>query len=299
MWLRMVHGSECIESQFSWQEVLDIWKNFLPPIRPSITDQKAYEVLIKRIEPRQQSCVLLLGVTPELRKLANKHHFRVVAVDLHTVMIKAMDHLMNDLQHTTCNEAIIKGYWLALPFRRGTFDLVMNDCSLNSLTKVESQSLLEEMKWLLKEGGYVFMRVMTCSNEWRGQSILDIIKKQRRRHQENNKEFFENSYLQILCSIEAYDPINSRSSINDARREWRRLYNNNEISRREFEVFENVLGKGEYSPTILQRSELEELLSQNFRVICKENGQSGSMKYCPIYCLKPRKPRGGFSCAKP
>jgi len=282
----MVHGSECIESQFSWQEVLDIWKNFLSPIRPSIKDQQVYEALVKEIELGQESCALILGVTPELRKLANKYRFRVVAVDLHTVMIKAMNRLTS-LEHATCNEAIVKGYWLSLPFAKRKFDLVLSDCSLNSLTKIESQRLLEEIKWLLEEDGHVIMRVMTCSKEWRGQSILDVIKKQRRR-QLGNSELFENSYLQILCSSEAYDQITSQSSIIKARIEWRRLYCSNEISRREFEAFENVLGKGAYSPTVLERSELEELLKHHFKVISVEYGQSKSMKYCPIYCLKSR-----------
>ncbi|MFX0116637.1 MAG: class I SAM-dependent methyltransferase [Candidatus Hodarchaeota archaeon] len=284
----MVHGPECIEAQFSWQEVLDIWKNFLPPIRPSIMDQQVYEGCIKKIKDRQGSSVLILGVTPELRMLAIKYCCRVVAVDLHTVMIKAMNRLMDTFEFVTCNEVIVKGYWLAMPFRRGEYDLILSDCSLNSLTKAETRRLLMEVKRLLKEDGYICMRVMIYPDEWTERSILDIFVKHRTRHRKNSKKILEDLYPEILCSIEAYDPISQKSSIAKARKEWRRLHHHNEISRLEFEAFEDVLAKGEYSPTILKRSEIQELLNQHFKTIYVKNGESKSMHCSPIYCLKPR-----------
>lgn len=286
--VNMVHGSECIEAQFSWREILEIWKNFLPPIRPSIMDQQVYEDYIKKIKPRQGSKVLILGVTPELRRLAFKHCCRVVAVDFHTVMIKAMNRLISDLEYAKYNEVIVKGYWLAMPFRRGEFDLILGDCSLNSLTKAETQSLLKELKRLLKKDGYMCMRVVIFPDKWKEQSILDIFKMNRRSHQKNSEKIFEDVYLQILCSLDVYDSISQKSSIAKARKEWRKLYRNNEISRQEFEAFESVLSKGDYSPIILKRSELEELLNRHFNIIDVKNGGSGTMGYSPIYCLKSK-----------
>jgi len=284
----MVHGIECIEAQFSWQEVLDMWKNFLPPIRPSKMDQKVYEGCIKKIKNRQDSSVLILGVTPELRRLAIKHCCRVVAVDLHTVMIKAMNRLMDNFELVTCNEVIVKGYWLVMPFRKGEYDFILSDCSLNSLTKAETQRLLMELKRLLKKDGYVCMRVIIYPNKKIKQGILDIFMEYRKGHQENRKKIFEDLYLKILCSIQAYDHISRKSSIAKARKEWRRLYRCNEISRREFEAFEDVLAKGDYSPTILKASELEELLNQHFKIACVKGVESKLMGYSSIYCLEPR-----------
>lgn len=263
-----------------------MWRNFPPPIRPSIADQQVYEECIKKIRPTQESNVLILGVTPELRKLANKHNCRVVAIDLHAVMIKAMNRLMSNFEGAMCNETVVKGYWLAMPFKKREFRLILSDCSMNSLTRVESHRLLEELNWLLKEDGYIFMRVMIRSKEWTEQSILDVFKKNRP-HPESSKKAFEEMYPQILCSIEAHDPISSRSSIAKARKEWRRLYHRNEISKREFEIFEDVLPKGDYSPTLLKRSELEELLNQHFKIVSIENSKSRFVEYYPIYYLKP------------
>lgn len=284
----MGHGSECIEVQFSWREVLQIWQKFLPPIRPSIKDQQVYEHYIKKIKPRQGSKVLILGVTPEVRKLALKHCCWVIAIDFHTVMIKAMNRLISDLEYSKSNEVIVKGDWLAMPFRREEFDLILSDCSLNSLTKTETKSLLKELKRLLKKDGYICMRIIIFPDKWKQQSILDILKMNRRKHQKNSEKIFEDLYLQILCSIDIYDSISRRSSISKARKEWRKLYSNNEISRQEFEAFESVLSKGNYSPVILRRSELEELLNRHFLINGIKKCGSKSIGFSPIYCLKSK-----------
>lgn len=283
----MVHGLECIEAQFSWHEVSDMWERFLPPIRPSPMEQQVYEECIKEIADGQGSSILILGVTPELRKLAVKYRCSVVAVDLHTVMIRAMNHLMDDLELVKRDEDIVKGYWLLMPFKRGQYDLILSDCSLNSLTKGEARSLLMELKQLLKEDGYLCMRVMICPEGCTERNILDIFMEHRKGHEEG-REIFKDLYVRILCSVEAYEPISRKSSVTKARKKWRRLYRDGEISSREFEAFEKVLPKGEYSPTILKKSELEDLLMRHFELIHRRNAESELTRYSPIYFLKRR-----------
>ena len=286
--MSLVHGPNCIESQFSYEKVIDIWMKFLPPIRPSLENRQVYEDYIKKIKHKENPKVLILGVTPELRRLAIKHCCVVAAADLHTVMIKAMNHLIDKFGVDRHNEIIVKSNWLAMPFRNGSYDLILGDCSINNLTKKETETLLTESKRLLKKDGYICMRVMVCSDEDERRSILNIFTEHRKSLPENRKRAFRDLYLDILCSMEAYDPVSQKSCITKARKEWRRLYSDNKISRQEFEAFEDVLAEGEYCPTLLKRSDLEEILNQHFKINCISDFGSRFMGCSPIYCLEPR-----------
>jgi ubiquinone/menaquinone biosynthesis C-methylase UbiE len=284
----MVHDFECIENQFSWKEVLEIWKNFIPPIRPSIEEQEIYKEYIRKMKNRKKSNVLILGVTPELRKLVSEYFLNVIAIDFHTIMIKTMNQITKDLGYSNFNEVIIKGDWFSMPFRENKFDLILGDCSLNSIRNEEITEFFKELERLLKINGYICMRIMTIPDELKKFRILDIFKMNRMKNQKNSEKIFEDLYLHILCSIDAYDSNTRRSSISKARKEWRKLYSNNMITKQEFEAFESILSKGEYSPLILKRTELEDLINNHFNLVSIKNICSKSIDYSPIYCLKSK-----------
>jgi len=266
--------------------VIDIWRKFPPPIRPSLDDQRVYEDCIKRIKGRKNPSVLILGVTPELRRLAIRYSCIVTAADIHTVMIKAMNYLMDNFGPVRHDEAVVKSNWLAMPFKRGSHDLIIGDCSINNLTRTETERLLIELKQLLKKDGYVCIRVMVRSDEGVQQKLLDIFTKYRKSLPENDVKIFRDLYLEILCSVEAYDCVCQKSSIAKARKEWRRLYRNAKISTQEFEAFEDFLAEGEYCPTLLKRSELEDILNQHYKIIWIKHDEARFIGCSPIYCLK-------------
>jgi ubiquinone/menaquinone biosynthesis C-methylase UbiE len=285
----MIHGSNCIESQFSWTEVLEIWKKFIPPIRPSIKEQRIYEHYFDKIKNRRNVKVLILGVTPELRNLVSKSYCNCIVIDFHSVMIKAMNHIIKESRYNRGNkEFVIKGDWFCMPFQSHEFDLILGDCSLNSLRRNELGPLFEELGRLLKIDSYLCMRIVTIPNKLQRQRICDIFEMNRMKNQVISQNIFEDLYLQILFSVEAYNTNTKRSSISKARKEWRKLYFDNKIAKQEYEAFEGILSKGEYAPLILRRNELEDLFKNYFHIIHIKNKDSNGGGYSPIYCLKSK-----------
>jgi len=99
--------------------------------------------------------MLILGVTPELRDLALKEGFQVVAVDINLDVILKVSRFLKIKNRK--KEIIIKGNWLEIPFKENYFDLIVGHGSFNNLCPKDHEKLFKKLKEWLKSKGYLWL----------------------------------------------------------------------------------------------------------------------------------------------
>jgi len=144
-----------------WKKISFVWKEMLPPSRPSSGDICIYaRFLQQEIRARKPYKILILGSTPELRDLASKycllgHDLKIFILDINPEMIKAMDTLV---EIGNKQEKKVIGDWLKMPFKNQSFDLVLGDEIMINVKEEKRDELLKEVFRVIKPNGAFILR---------------------------------------------------------------------------------------------------------------------------------------------
>jgi hypothetical protein len=116
-----------------------------PPLRPN----QEVVAAIARIVENRRACALLLGVTPELSRIAA----RTVALDWSETMIANIWPGDGDGRHA------VLGDWRAMPFRAPEFSAAIGDGSFNTLEYCDYRALFAQLENVLTPHARIAVRV--------------------------------------------------------------------------------------------------------------------------------------------
>ncbi|MEM2936114.1 MAG: class I SAM-dependent methyltransferase, partial [Candidatus Bathyarchaeia archaeon] len=143
---------------FSHEEVGERWKKTGSPYSASVNEQQIYDRFFgEAAEHGDDPKMVVLGVTPELRKLGHKYGYQVTCVDFSPMWINAMDILMGEEGE---RDIIVRCNWLETPLEKGRYDVVVGDGSINMVELKDWDRLLKIIHDLLKPGGYFITRTL-------------------------------------------------------------------------------------------------------------------------------------------
>jgi hypothetical protein len=101
--------------------------------------------------------VLLLGVTPEIRKILNSKNIKVTCVDYSVNAIREMSALFGGKQGS--NETLVKDDWLTFKINE-KFDVIIGDLVLNLVDPRDYIRLRDNLIRHLQEGGRCYFRTL-------------------------------------------------------------------------------------------------------------------------------------------
>lgn len=147
-----------------WQSVPKQWKHFGAPLRPCAEDIKVMEDQVVRwaAESSVNGCnVLLCGVTPEIAGMEWPAGTRLWAVEKSQAMI---DEVWPAKESTTQQACIAE--WTRLPFKPGSFDIIIGDGCLSSLAYPQKQlEFFRAMRNVIRCDGLLIMRFFIQRDE--------------------------------------------------------------------------------------------------------------------------------------
>jgi SAM-dependent methyltransferase len=148
----------------NWARASQLWDFVGPPLRPHPTEIKLFREALPPAEELQ--CALLFGVTPELYALPWPGHTELFAIDTARVMIETV--------WPGSRDAIVRGDWMALPFSRGSMDVLLIDNGLALHSYPDGQaSLAASMRRVIRPGGVCIMRLLAQPEK--RESVEDVV----------------------------------------------------------------------------------------------------------------------------
>jgi len=198
--------------EWSQSNHLDIFaKRKLSPIAPNRKILVFHRNNLKAVKKRfKNPKAFILGVTPELRDLALKEGFEVVACDMNLEMIKRTQQLVRVKDRT--KETIIKSNWLSVPLKDNSFHIVLSDVAINNLSLKDFPKIFSLMaKWLV-QGGYLSLKEVVYPDNEKFNDFEKNVKLFR-----ESKFTFNDFYLRgrfLSFKKETYNPL---TKINDAK----------------------------------------------------------------------------------
>lgn len=272
----------------AWQQMALVWKKHVkPPSRPCPGQIKIWEKVLKeKIEEVKNPKVLILGVTPELRDLANKYSLCSIVCDVNLEMIKAMNEL---IKYKNSKEKITIRNWLEMDFKKESFDLILGDACLNQISSQEKiKKLLRKLKDFLRPNGYLLIREVVRLGQ--KPPVRGDWQEWFERYKEKKMEKME------LVSFFKYQSDGNLYSKSPGKLDWppvmkklNFLYKKGKVPKKFYLWVENVFGwKSKYLLVFLKK-DLENLFKQYFRILLLEQCQDFSFcKYMPCYLLKKK-----------
>lgn len=142
-----------------WPELARRWQLSGPPLRVAPADVEAYrEASADLIRERERPRLLLLGVTPEIRRMAWPEGTELLAVDRARAMI--------ELVWPGPPSRVLRADWTALPLPDGSRDLVLCDGGFHLLTHPEGQArLVASLRRVVAAGGLCLLRLFVPPKE--------------------------------------------------------------------------------------------------------------------------------------
>jgi SAM-dependent methyltransferase len=136
-----------------WPDVARQWAQVGPPLRPSAADIAFFGAAVARSACSANVLrVLILGVTPELYRLAREHRAKVLAADHTMAMIKAV--------WPGPPAAVVCAEWPELPLQSASIDLVVCDGGLHLLAHPHHQEeLVRKLHRVISPGGRCAFRL--------------------------------------------------------------------------------------------------------------------------------------------
>lgn len=269
----------------------ELWKTYLPPLRPSVKFLQVYEEHIRLLEGRENPEVLILGATPELRMMALNHDANVTVVDINKMVIEAMDELMDYTNLDKDREITLNSNWLDMPLQEDTYDLILGDGSINELKRAEYETLLIKLKHILKPRGYVSMKIqLPYSDEREPMAMLDVLEDYKTQPAERKTNILSDLLLRLAYTSEVYDKASSEWSAKRIMDQLRKLHDQRKIEDVEFEALDDFFEfpeKWGYEATLPRRSELELMLNKHFSIVSSTPGEETWFLDSRVYLLKP------------
>ena len=192
-----------------WKKIASVWKDILPPSRPSLGDICIYDKFIRQeIKKEKLFKVLILGTTPELRDLLSRYsllgyNIKVFLLDINSEMIKAMD-LLIEIKNK--REKKLTGNWVKTSFKDNFFDLIIGDEVMINIKKEKRTDLLKEIFRILSPGGAFILRASHINFQAKKFTVKKSFNKYAKLYFQNKlnlnqvinyllEEFFELSYF--------------------------------------------------------------------------------------------------------
>jgi len=148
----------------NWTRASQLWNYVGPPLRPHPTEIKLFRESLPAADELQR--VLILGVTPELYSMPWPKHTKLFAIDRVRVMIETV--------WPGSRGAIVHGDWMAFPFSRGAFDVVLNDNGMALHSYPDGQaSLAASLRRVIRPGGLCITRLLAPPEE--RESVEDVV----------------------------------------------------------------------------------------------------------------------------
>ncbi|MBI4114266.1 MAG: class I SAM-dependent methyltransferase [Candidatus Niyogibacteria bacterium] len=174
-----IHGSRFEQSNIYpehqhyayWERQSYFWDKVACPVRPSKGDIEIYSNFLKR--KSQKNSILILGSTPEVRDLVSKEtNAKIYIADFSYNMPSAMLRFTQEVD--VLKETWIKSNWLELPFPAKFFDVILGDVVLHQVTPNLEPTLLEKIKYLLKDDGLFITRLFFLDEKFIQRNFDDI-----------------------------------------------------------------------------------------------------------------------------
>ena len=252
----------------NWNGLLLQWDKYTFPFRPSKGDIRNYSLFLKQFEKKKK--VLLLGSTPEIRKILSKFDSSIIVADFSFKMISGML-FFDKLIHET-KEKWIKTDWMVLDefLKNNYFDVIVGDLFLRNIDSELQFECSKKISKLLKKDGYLVTRIHFLNEKFVKLNSVEIIKSV-------FKNYFnlENKLIEDLITSRLFDKntdfdnkiVNKKAFTSDIKKYIKKDIKN----KREGLILNNILKKwsapGNHSQrTWTQRNEkeLKNLLSKNF-----------------------------------
>ncbi len=150
--------SKAAFNRFPPEEFAEKWEKIGAPYRPTVNEQQIYGKFLKEAaEHRDNPKMVVLGVTPELRKLGHKYGYQVTCVDFSPMSINAIGILMDGEGE---EDIVVRCSWFETPLQKGQYDIVIGDGSMNMVELKDWDRLLKNLHGLLKPGGCFVTRTL-------------------------------------------------------------------------------------------------------------------------------------------
>jgi hypothetical protein len=172
------------------------WDEYTPPWRPSAGDIRNYLAALRPLKPRK---VLILGSTPELRRLAASLGARATVVDLSDNMLREMGKLLPP--RARAGEKRLRADWLRAPLGVSEYDAVLGDLSLRLVEPRRQPALLRRLRACLKSSGRFITRVHFVNHSLPGRPALGIFRRTMRTARRSGNPF----YLPLLIRSRLFD----------------------------------------------------------------------------------------------
>lgn len=181
----------------SWRDFAKFWRQVDVPWRPTPDMQRIIENYAKRISRRiKNPKALICGSTVEFREILAKHKFEVTCLDISPVSYKAFGSLMH---RRPFRETLKIRNWMAKPFVKNYFDLVLGDYITSNIRYNEQDKLFRNLRNYVKDSGFVILSFFI--KHPKGQRINDLVKNFKK-----NPRYFDNFINKwdevIRCSLE-------------------------------------------------------------------------------------------------
>ncbi|MFA5050817.1 MAG: class I SAM-dependent methyltransferase [Patescibacteria group bacterium] len=252
-------------------------KRKLSPIVPDKKTLVFHRNNLKIIKGRfKNPKALILGVTPELRDLALKEGFEVIACDMNLEMIKKTQQLVKVKDRA--KETIIKSNWLSVPLKNNSFHIILSDIAINNLSFKDFPKIFSLMaKWLVP-GGYLSLKEVVYPDNGKFNNFEKNVKLFR-----EGKFTFNNFYLRgrfLNFKKQVYNPL---TKINDAKKvfeQFKKAYQIKIINKEEFTKLWRL--KNYIFHTIVKQKEFIKLISKYFKLIDVKQSDSDKYDFYPV-----------------
>jgi len=162
------------------EQYTDPWKGYgkkyatiyYKPGRPTEHEKQIYESFISEAVASgiDKPKILTLGGTPAVRDAAAKYSDDIICVDVHLTVLKELTTLITHNK----KEALVNANWLDLPFLDNSFDIVIGDLVLPNIDKEHTPTFLDQIKKVLKPGGFFIHRIFFMPDNWAIKSAEEI-----------------------------------------------------------------------------------------------------------------------------
>lgn len=273
----------------TWKQMAMVWKKYItPPPRPCPNQIKIWQKIIKQ-KAKEKPKVLILGATPEFRDICAKYHLETIVCDISQDMIKAMNEIT---KYKNPKEKKVICNWLEMKFKKGSFNLILSDASLNQiLAKNNLKKLLAKLKDLLKPNGYILLREVVRLNSKpliKGKGWIKWFEKYQKKKISKTELYM---YLKYLSDA---NPFPKSPSIVDWAPVFKKLtplYQQAKVPKDFYLWCEKVFGSKQHKRLLIfLKKDLEKLLKQYFKLLpLKQCHDFSFCKYMPCYLGKPKK----------
>jgi ubiquinone/menaquinone biosynthesis C-methylase UbiE len=266
-----------------WDEVALRSRKGYYPSAPSKEEIKMFEQFFKKIV-KPDSKVLILGATPSLRDIGLKYGCEVTAVDINRKMIKKMSDYMKYKNHP--KEITIESDWLDMPVKDKYHHIIMGDFSLNNIKPKDHHEMMEKLKKVLKDDGFILMRHRVHNPESRLYSYKEVVNMFRK----GRIAWRDLKYLTVLQSKDLPKIYNPKTRLFYWERYFsllKKSYLRKELTKKEFDSIYQERMK--VISTIYSKDDFEKLFKKYFNILKKDYCKKYiSSKSAIFYIARPK-----------